>query len=91
MRGQGSPSQSEILTERDMLNEYLMTGLRTIWGVSLKRMAELYGRPMVDRVLAQARKHLEANTLLLQGERLLLTEKGLFLADGIASDLFVLG
>ena len=90
MRGQGSPSQSEILTERDMLNEYLMTGLRTIWGVSLKRMAELYGRPMVDRVLAQARKHLEANTLLLQGERLLLTEKGLFLADGIASDLFVL-
>lgn len=90
MRGQGSLNQTEILTERDMLNEYLMTGLRTMWGVSLERMEELHGRSMVDRVIDQARKHLENNTLVLHGDNLLLTEKGLFLADGIAADLFVL-
>jgi len=90
MRGQGSLNQTEILSDRDMLNEYLMTGLRTMWGFSLERMEELHGKPMVDRVLEQARKHFENNTLVRQGDNLLLTEKGLFLADGIASDLFVL-
>ena len=37
------PNETEILSKTDRYNEYIMTGLRTIWGVSLDRIAEEFG------------------------------------------------
>jgi oxygen-independent coproporphyrinogen-3 oxidase len=84
------PSESERLTTTDRYNEYVMTGLRTIWGVSVRRVKLEFGIKYKEHLLRQAQKHLEENLLYLNGDLLLVTKKGKFLSDGLASDLFLL-
>ncbi len=83
------PIERETLSMTDKYNEYVMTGLRTVWGVSLKRVEKDFGVTYRQYLLKQAQKHLEEHLLFLDGETLLVTHKGKFLSDGIASDLFL--
>lgn len=84
------PIEYEFLTKRDRYNEYVMTGLRTIWGVSLKKIKEDFGQMYADYLSEQAAKYLNQHLLFWDDEVLLTTKKGKFLADGIAADLFML-
>jgi len=84
------PSETETLSITDCYNEYVMTGLRTIWGLSLTRVELDFGKKYKEYLLLQALKHLEENLLYLDGDLLLVTKKGKFLSDGLASDLFLL-
>ena len=84
------PNEKEQLSTTDRYNEYVMTGLRTIWGVSLSKIELTYGVRYKEHLLNQAQKHLEEHLLFLDGDILLVTKKGKFLSDGIASDLFLL-
>ncbi|HZJ19643.1 MAG TPA: coproporphyrinogen III oxidase, partial [Pricia sp.] len=84
------PMETEILSTTDKYNEYVMMGLRTIWGVSLDRIAFEYGKKYREYLLKQAEKYMEEHLLYLDGDILLTTKKGRFLVDGIASDLFML-
>ncbi len=80
----------EDLNTTDRYNEYIMTGLRTVWGVSLKKVVKEFGKTYEKYLLEQAQKHIEEHLLFLDGDILLVTKKGKFLSDGIASDLFLL-
>jgi oxygen-independent coproporphyrinogen III oxidase len=89
------PIEMETLTKTDRYNEYIMTGLRTIWGVSLKRIEEEFGKMYLDYLLNQSKKHIDEALLEFvkssEVETVLkTTKKGKFLSDGIASDLFLL-
>jgi oxygen-independent coproporphyrinogen-3 oxidase len=84
------PMEVEVLSTTDKYNEYIMTGLRTIWGVSLSRIAAEYGNNYKEYVMLQAEKYIEEHLLYLDGDVLLATKKGKFLADGIAADLFMI-
>jgi oxygen-independent coproporphyrinogen-3 oxidase len=84
------PSETETLTTTDRYNEYVMTGLRTIWGVSVNRVEKDFGNKYKEYMLQQAKKHMEEHLLYLDGDTLLVTKKGKFLSDGLASDLFTL-
>lgn len=84
------PSETEILTKTDQYNEYIMTGLRTIWGVSLHRIESEFGTKYLDYLQQQAEKYLSDNLLEIENNVLKTTKKGKFLSDGIASDLFLL-
>jgi coproporphyrinogen III oxidase-like Fe-S oxidoreductase len=42
--GRKLPNEIEVLSVTDRYNEYVMTGLRTIWGVSLDRIEAEFGR-----------------------------------------------
>jgi oxygen-independent coproporphyrinogen-3 oxidase len=84
------PMETEILSVTDKYNEYVMTGLRTIWGVSLSKIASEYGKKYQEYLLGQSEKHIEEHLLYLDNDILLTTKKGRFLADGIAADLFML-
>jgi len=84
------PLETEILSTKDKYNEYVMTGLRTIWGVSLSKIESEYGKKYRDYVLLQAEKYLEKHLLYIDGDTMLTTKKGRFLADGIAADLFMI-
>ncbi len=84
------PSQSEVLTLTDRYNEYVMTGLRTIWGISLDRIESEFGKSYLDYLNQQAAKYIEDQLLFIDGTILRATKKGKFLSDGIASDLFLL-
>jgi len=83
------PMEVEVLSPTDRYNEYVMTGLRTKWGVSLERVATENGLKFKEYALHQAQKHIEEHLLYLDGDTLLTTKKGRFLADGIAADLFM--
>lgn len=82
------PSETEILTETDRYNEYIMTGLRTVWGVSLERIKSEFGENMLQYLLQNAERYLKDEKLILENNILRTTKKGKFFCDGIASDLF---
>ena len=84
------PIEIETLTKTDRYNEYIMTGLRTIWGVSLERVEQEFGKSYLDYLNRQAAKFIEDHLLFVDDNILRTTKKGKFLSDGIASDLFLL-
>jgi oxygen-independent coproporphyrinogen-3 oxidase len=84
------PREVELLSQEDRYNEYIMTGLRTIWGVSLVRIEQEFGRDYLNYLKQQSQKFIHDGLLIITDEILKPTLKGKFLTDGIASDLFYL-
>lgn len=84
------PREVETLTTTDCYNEYVMTGLRTIWGVSISKVEADFGLSYKNYLLKQAQKHIEEHLLYIDDNKLLVTKEGKFLSDGIAADLFLL-
>ena len=84
------PIEIEELSLNDRYNEYIMTGLRTIWGVSFEKVRKDFGEQYLEYLEKQAARYLEEHLLYLNDDILLATKKGRFLADGIAADLFML-
>lgn len=83
------PFESETLTTVQRINEYLMTGLRTIEGISLNFLEKNWGEERKQEVLKAAQLHIAQQNIQLQNQNIILTAQGKFLADGIAADLFV--
>jgi oxygen-independent coproporphyrinogen-3 oxidase len=79
----------EILTVNNQINEYIMTGLRTIWGCDLNFIALQFGESEKERLIKVAAKFIDQDLLIINNNILLTTSKGKFLADGIAADLFI--
>ena len=84
------PNETEILSTTDRYNEYIMTGLRTIWGVSLDRIETEFGIIYLEYLNKQSQKFLDDDLVFIENNILKPTPKGKFLTDGIASDLFYL-
>jgi len=84
------PSTVETLSEKDRFNEYIMTGLRTIWGISLSKVQEDFGIEFKHNLLNSTKIYLESNSLEIKEDHITATQKGKFLIDGIASDLFLI-
>ena len=84
------PIERETLSTTDQYNEFVMTGLRTIWGVSLEKIKDNFGKKYLDYLENQSKKHIEETLLFVENGTLKTGEKGRFLVDGIAADLFML-
>ena len=82
------PIEIETLTQTDQYNEYIMTGLRTIWGVSIKKVEEDFGIVFKDYLIEQSEVFINQQLLYIDKAHLRVTKKGQFLCDGIASELF---
>ena len=83
------PFESEVLSVENRFNEYIMTGLRTIWGVSLEKIETDFGAHIKAQLLENSKKFRTSKTLILEENHLKITRTGKFLSDGIASDLFL--
>ena len=83
------PLERELLSEKDKYNEYIMTGLRTKWGVSLERIEKDFGRKYVNYIVEQAKEQLEEGFLVFEENTYTVSKKGKFLSDGIAASLFL--
>jgi oxygen-independent coproporphyrinogen-3 oxidase len=84
------PITSENLTESNKFNEYIMTSLRTIWGINLVLLEQNFGSNRKKTLLLEAENMVKDGKLILTENSLCITEKALFYADGIASNLFQL-
>ena len=83
------PNEIEVLSITDIYNEYIMTGLRTIWGISLIKIEKDFGIEYLEYLMKQSQKFLNDDLLFIENNILKATIKGKFLCDGIASDLFL--
>ncbi len=82
------PFEQEILTETQQLNEYVMTGLRTLEGISLEKVITEWGNDKALAIQKAAEKYITQGKVRFSGDALQLEEAGKFFADGIAADLF---
>ena len=93
------PQEIEELSIKDKFNEKLMTGLRTIWGVSLQDIEHDFGTDFKQYVLKNSEEFINQQLLEIvtshdsnnnKLEILKITKKGKFLVDGIASEFFMI-
>ena len=82
--------QKEKLTQIDQYNEYIMTGLRTMWGISLVNLQEKFGKKIKTHFVTKSKKFIESKLLIIENDLIKTSKKGKFLSDGIASDLFLI-
>lgn len=81
------PAEAETLTEDNRLNEYIMTSLRTMWGLDLQKLESIAAgtKPIL---LKEANAFVEKGWLLRNGNTLTLTQEGKLYADHVAGELF---
>ena len=84
------PSDVEVLTKIDRYNERIMTGLRTMWGVSFIQIEKDFGKDYLVYLKNRSKSFIKEGLLVIDAGALIATSKGKFLVDGIASDLFKL-
>jgi len=104
------PNTVEVLSKKDQFNEYIMTGLRTIWGVSFHKIENDFGDVFLQYLKITTEKFINQGLLVIMSNTkqsvplekvtlldtpcnndvLLTTQKGKFLVDGIASELFMI-
>lgn len=83
------PQSVENLTEVDIYNEMVMTGLRTIWGISLDSIEKNLGEKFKNYLLEKSKDKIDNKLIKIDNNFIKTTKKGRFLADGIASDMFM--
>lgn len=81
------PSETEIVDAKTAYNEFILTRLRTKKGISPGELNALFGDERLSLFRMKANKQLERGLLQKTGENYTLSRKGLFLSDGIMSDL----
>ncbi|MDR2843014.1 MAG: radical SAM family heme chaperone HemW [Candidatus Symbiothrix sp.] len=81
--------EMELLDEKAMFNDFIITRLRTMKGIDLNEMQSLFGKKKTDDCLRQAEKHLQNQLLQIEETHLRLSRKGIFVSDGIMSDLIL--
>ena len=84
------PQEKELLSKKDLYNERIMTGLRIQKGISLSDIEKDFGSHYSNYLKKEALPYIEKGLLVLENDHILTSKEGLFLSDGIASDLFIL-
>ncbi len=79
--------ETEKLTFTQKYNEFILTGLRTMWGVDLNLLKEKFGQELFDYCLQNARKFIREGFLVSKDNSLIMNRKGIFISDGIMSEL----
>jgi len=77
----------EILDEKTKYNDFIITRLRVMKGINLNELTSLFDESQKQYCLQQAQKHIANGWLQLDDNCLRLTRKGIFISDGIMSDL----
>jgi oxygen-independent coproporphyrinogen III oxidase len=81
------PTTIEKLTLENKYNEFVLTRLRTMWGVPFVEI-EKFGKQMEHYFLKQIKKHIEKQHVIKENNHFILTQKGKIVADYISADLF---
>lgn len=83
------PAQQEKLSKQDQANEYLLTRLRTIWGIHLGDLRSLLSMEQYEQLSTQIHMLIQQGLLEQHGQRICLSQQGIFIADKIIEDLFI--
>jgi len=84
------PFEQESLTKTDQYNDYVITTLRTIWGIDINYIEKEFGEEYLQHLLKNAEYYVNKDYLVMKEKKLTLTSQGKFISDAIISDLFYL-
>lgn len=84
----GIPSiETEVLDINTRYNDFIITGLRTMWGINLNDIQKLFGKEKAEYCLRQSESHTKQGVLIRDKDTFTLSRQGIFISDGIMSDL----
>jgi oxygen-independent coproporphyrinogen-3 oxidase len=83
------PSTMEYLSLSNRANEFIMTSLRTIWGIDLEKFSSSFGNEALQHLKEQSHSYLEKGFISHTNGTISLTQNGKLYVDGIASDMFL--
>ena len=81
--------ETEYLSDEELQHEYILTRLRTQWGIPLDDYTARFGEHATSLLLQAAKEHLQQGQLTHSADTLRLTPAGIFVSDGIIADLFL--
>ena len=83
------PFEIEELSENNKFNEYVLTSLRTMWGIEILFLEKEFGQVKKDELLKKIQKFITDGMITSSGNNFFLTKEGKFFADRIAAEMFV--
>ena len=81
--------EQEFPTVPMRYNEYVMTALRTMWGVEISCLQDAFGKDYVRYFDERAQPYLQCGKLQQTGNTIRIPEETFFTSDGIICDLMI--
>ena len=78
---------TEILTKDQKYNDYIITALRTIWGIDLTYIENNFGTKYHKLCIKQYEKYIDAEHIIFENNKLTLSVEGMFISDTIISEM----
>lgn len=86
---QGTPYfEEEFIDETTAFNEYILTRLRTIWGLDLAYMKNTFNPVLLHHFEIELEVYKNSEWITISKNTVTLTTKGIFMVDKITADLF---
>jgi len=89
IEAQDPATQSEAIDIITRFNEYLLTRLRTIWGINLIELRDTFDISLIEQMLLSAEPYLKSNKLVIKNNHLIIPQEHFFTSDGIIGDLIL--
>lgn len=91
MAGNRQYYETEELNVRTRFNEYIMTSLRTMWGIDLEYVEKVFSKEGYDYIINLAGKFRDYGLMKQEGNCLILTNQGKMISDNIISEFMMVG
>jgi len=83
--------EREELDKRTRFNEYIMTSLRTMWGIDLDYVERIFDKEGYDYIVNLSGKLVDYGLMKQENKTLVLTNQGKMISDNIISELLLPG
>lgn len=84
----GKPDiEEEFLDMQSRYNDFILTGMRTMWGINISVLENKFGEKMLLYCEENLKKHLQSGNVILADNHYKITPQGIFISDSIMSDL----
>ncbi len=79
--------EHEILSESEQYNDYILTNLRTMWGIDKNKLQEKFGKEKIDYFAQNAQKYILSGHISESATHYFLSRNGYFISDEIMANL----
>jgi len=83
--------EKEELDMKTRFNEYIMTSLRTMWGIDLEYLERTFEKENYDYVINLSGKFIDYGMMKHEGNSLILTNQGKMISDNLISEFMIPG
>ncbi len=81
------PFETEVLTQNEKYNDFVITSLRTMWGLNTEKLKMKFGEKYEKYFLSNSKTYLEKNLITQSENNFTLSQKGIFISDSIMQEL----